>query len=112
MLLGTIDNRAYIYVNGNLVNGGSTGGSFFDGSCGTAGIDAEVPSGYLVEGVNVIAVHAIDEGQATFFDLTIQFAPVQQQADVSTTAEEPPPDTSTTTTTPPPATEPSEVPTG
>ncbi len=104
MLLGTIDNRAYVYINGHLVNGGDTGGSFFDGFCHADGIDAAVPDAYLVAGVNVVAVHALDEGAATYFDLTIAFAPPAQQSDVGAAAEEPEP---TTTTTTPAATEPS-----
>lgn len=63
---GTVDNDADVYVNGVLIQ------HVEDGSCGAGGINVDIPGGILRDD-NVIAVRAVDLGDATYVDVEIVY---------------------------------------
>jgi hypothetical protein len=66
-ILGTIDNDAYVYVNGQPVGFAS------DGSCNTGGINMSVDPSIYHAGANELAVRAVDHGSSTFVDQQVVY---------------------------------------
>jgi hypothetical protein len=97
VMVGTIDNTARIWINGQQV-----GGLISSGSCVANGINVAIPDSYLTAGENVIAVEATDDGStAAYFSLEVAFAapeaavvpestPVEPVEPVEPPADEPP----------------------
>jgi hypothetical protein len=106
-IVGTIDNVADFFVNGNPV------GSMTDGSCHANTVNILIEDQDLVEGTNVLAVHATDTGSRSFLDLTVKYtepvtggeATAATSAAPETTTTSTSTTTSTTTTAPPVTTE-------
>ena len=67
---GTIDNDAYVYINGTLI------GSVLDGFCRGGGINFTAPDSILVAGDNVLAIRGHDYGGDTFVDVQVSVATV------------------------------------
>ena len=64
-IVGTIDNEAWVYVNGVFVGHSSTGG------CAEHTIDVQVPDDLLLDGPNVLAIRGRDYGGLTFLDIGV-----------------------------------------
>jgi hypothetical protein len=81
-VVGTVDNDAYVYVNGHLV-----GTPVLSGNCQADAINLAVPDEYLnVGGSNVLAVRAHDTGSDTFIDLALIYDAPPSEAAVPTSA--------------------------
>ena len=72
-VVGTVDNYADVYVNGNNVQGDVS-----SGNCQTGAIDFTVPNSKLVlGGANLAAVQASDDGStASYFDMKATYGSI------------------------------------
>jgi hypothetical protein len=66
-ILGTIDNNSDVYVNGTLVQHSESG------SCAAGAISADIPAKLLHGGANVLAIRAIDLGDAAYVDVEVVY---------------------------------------
>jgi hypothetical protein len=109
-ITGTIDNIATFFVNGVELE------TRENGYCESPFTPVDIPEVLLVEGANVIVVHAQDTGGATFLDLSVQYtdpdtggqqqvATTQSSDSTTTTSTSTTTSTTTTTTAPPVTTE-------
>jgi hypothetical protein len=93
-IVGTIDNVAEFFVNGESV------GEVTGGNCDASFDPIAIPEHLLEEGTNVVAVHATDSGAQSFLDFTVQYTdPDTEETQVAATSGPGPTTTTSTTST-------------
>jgi hypothetical protein len=97
-IVGTIDNVAEFFVNGQSL--GSTAGGF----CDPAFDPIPIPEELLQPGLNVLLVHAADDsgnigpGDASYLEVTVEYTDPGADADQTAVTSSAPEETTTTTT--------------